>query len=453
MKGTEQRFWNNLGIAFEAIKVNAMRSALTALGIIFGVAAVIAMLAIGNGAQQEILEQIKLVGVNNIVINSVVEDPDETQNSEDENAVSQIQKRFSKGLDLADATQILSVVPGVKLVSPEVVYKTIAINQGLKRDVSLIGIRNDFFAVYDHKFESGNEFSEFQLNNSSPVCVIGAGIAKIFFTEGKPIGSYLKVGNHWLKVVGVLSQKASNVTNDEALGIRNNNLDIYTPINTLLVRYQNRKINKAGGGGEMFGGDDFMVMTSGKQNKPANPHQIDKLVVQMEESELLTPASKLISRMLMRTHNEVEDFGIVIPEHLLAQQQKTKDIFNIVLGAIAGISLLVGGIGIMNIMLASVLERTREIGVRQALGATKKDIVHQFMFEAVLISISGGLIGIILGVVLSFLISTFADIQTIISPTSVVVSFIVSAGIGLIFGIAPAKNASEKDPIQSLRYE
>jgi len=192
------------------------------------------------------------------------------------------------------------------------------------------------------------------------------------------------------------------------------------------------------------------------QSTPENKesyHQLDRLVVQMKDNSPMNAASVFIDRMLTRRHNGQKDFKVSIPEMLVKQQQRTKDIFNIVLGAIAGISLLVGGIGIMNIMLASVLERTKEIGIRQSMGATRQDIVQQFLFESTLISLGGGLAGIILGLTLSVLITKIAGIATIISPWSIIISFAVSAMTGLIFGITPAKNAAAQDPIKSLRYE
>jgi len=200
----------------------------------------------------------------------------------------------------------------------------------------------------------------------------------------------------------------------------------------------------------------FFIATSDDDEEtsaPVNYHQIDKLVVQVAETDLLNPIAEIISRVLERRHFEVIDYQITIPELLLKQQQRTNQIFNFVLGAIAGISLLVGGIGIMNIMLASVMERIKEIGLRLALGAKKEDIITQFLFEAVMISITGGIIGIILGIVLAMLVSRFAEIPTIITFTSVLLSFGVAATVGLIFGITPAKRAAEQDPITSLRYE
>ncbi len=193
--------------------------------------------------------------------------------------------------------------------------------------------------------------------------------------------------------------------------------------------------------------------SSSESSANSNYHQLDRITVQVHETEQLTSSQEVITRMLNRRHQQVPDFEVTVPELLLKQQQRTKDIFNIVLGAIAGISLLVGGIGIMNIMFASVMERTKEIGTRLAIGAKKADVIAQFLSEAILISVAGGMIGVIIGVVLSFLIKSFFDITTIISFSSIIISFGVSAAVGVIFGYSPAKRAAERDPIESLRYE
>jgi putative ABC transport system permease protein len=443
----------NLGIALAALRANRVRAMLTALGIIFGVAAVIAMLAIGNGARQEILEQIRLVGVNNIVIHSVFEQ------KEEELGQKQQPTRFSRGLHLSDAEAIIKVIPTVLAVSPEVVQEVDLIREGIKRSSRVVGVQPAYFGIANLKLSEGSGFTEEQLQKGQAVCIVGAAIAKRFFNTEPALGGFIKAGNQWLKVVGVLEETAVSEKAIANLGIRDYNSDVYVPIKTALSRYINRAsvlhnndddVIFINGGSVVISDDDD---DEGKGKKRKNYHQLDRLVVQVAESEQVAATTDVLLRMLQRRHNELIDFEISIPEQLLKQQQRTKDIFNLVLGAIAGISLLVGGIGIMNIMLASVLERTREIGTRRALGATKKDVIAQFMFEAVLISLVGGLLGVLLGLLMSWSITLFTDIQTIVSPFSVVLSFGVSAAVGLIFGISPARKAAEQNPIESLRYE
>lgn len=287
-------------------------------------------------------------------------------------------------------------------------------------------------------------FTQFQMEHAEAVCIIGSGIAKKFFTGGEALGKQIKCGSQWLTVVGISEDIMVTQKARENLGIRDYNMDIYTPINTMLIRYKDR--------GKLVA-EERSWDEDENENQSFNYHQIDRMVVQVEESNLLSPTAEVISRMLKRRHNDQVDFEILIPEHLLKQQQKTKDIFNLVLSAIAGISLLVGGIGIMNIMLASVLERTREIGTRLAIGARKSDIISQFLFEALLISLAGGVIGIILGVSASYFISQFSEIKTIVSPFAILISFGVASATGLIFGISPARKAAMQNPVESLRYE
>ncbi|MFY0654236.1 MAG: ABC transporter permease [Cyclobacteriaceae bacterium] len=437
----------NLGIATDAVLANRMRSVLTALGIIFGVAAVIAMLAIGNGAQQEVIEQMKLVGVNNIIIKPVVEQSEESLTEEDSEGSEK--KKFSPGLNSYDLDAIKDVVPGITKISPEIILETYLINNGIRRTGKLVGIEPNYFELFNFSLHKGSNFSEFHLKNGSPVCIIGYSLKSKFFPFEDPIGKYLKCGNNWLKVIGILEKREISTSSIESLGIRDYNMDVYTPLQTVLVRFKNRaKITEQ------------MIKNAGRRNNNENEssvdknyHQFDKLIVQVEETELLSPIAGIINRLLKRRHYETVDYEIEIPEMLLKQQQRTNDIFNYVLGAIAGISLLVGGIGIMNIMLASVLERIKEIGLRLSLGAKQQDIVNQFLFEAMMISVTGGLIGVVLGVSFAFLVSSLADIPTVITFSSILLSFGVAAAVGLIFGIAPARKAAKQDPIQSLRYE
>lgn len=454
----KERVLANLWIAVEAVLANRVRSVLTALGIIFGVAAVIAMLAIGNGAQKEILEQIKLVGVNNIIIEPVVEQTEENLAEDDTEAKEK--KKFSPGLTLEDKESILKTIPGVETISPEILLETYIIKNGIRRSAKLVGVEPSYFDIFNFTLSEGKMFNKTQLAKGEAVCIIGKSIKAKFFPSENPIGKMIKCGPNWLKVIGVLDERYISQSSISKLGIRDYNMDVYTPLQTVLVRYKNRAMlteemiqgaNRGSAGFIIIGG------SGGDSDDAAKPtvnyHQLDRLVVQVAQTDKLNPTADVIVRMLERKHNEVVDYEIEIPELLLKQQQRTNDIFSYVLGAIAGISLIVGGIGIMNIMLASVLERIKEIGLRLSIGAKKADIVNQFMFESMMISISGGFIGIVLGVVMAYSVSRFAEIPTVISFGSILISFGVATAIGLIFGIAPARKAALQDPITSLRYE
>lgn len=446
------RNFNNLYIALDSLGANRLRSFLTALGIIFGVAAVIAMLAIGSGAQAEILEQMKLVGVNNIVIKPKAEEKkeEEQQKESDEKSgakAASTKNRFSKGLSLADAESIRRIIPTVAAISPEMIQEQDIIYGSKSSKLKVVGVEPAFFDINNIKIGEGTIFNEHQRIAGEGVCIIGSDVKRKFFISEDPLGKTIKCGTQWLKIIGVTEEKAISKATKDNLGIRDYNLDIYIPIQTSLIRYKNPSLYLGAGDNGMF----FGRSNEAPQNKIF--HQLDELVIQVHAAESLSESATIISRMLRRRHNDVLDFEITIPEQLLKQQQKTKDVFNIVLSAIAGISLLVGGIGIMNIMLASVLERTREIGIRLALGAQKKDIVMQFLFESVLISLTGGVIGVILGVSGAYLVDKLADIHTIVSGISIFLSFVLASAVGLIFGISPARKAAHKNPIECLRHD
>ncbi len=447
------RYLHDIVIAIESIMANQMRSILTALGIIFGVAAVITMLAIGKGAQQEILEQIKMVGVNNIIVTPIIE----SANGEgDESGGESQKKKFSPGLTLEDVEAIQDVVPTVNTASPEITLNSFVIKDGKRASAKLLGVSTEYFTIFNLPLHEGAFFNEYQEENGIPVCVIGANIKNKFFSKENPIGKYIKFDKVWLKVVGVLEKNDVSLTRFENIGVNVMNDNIYVPVKTMVLRYQNRALVgsriKASEGIAIFGGIAARFGFS-SESESNNYNQLDRIIVQVNESNELAPSTDLLARLLLRRHEEVKDFEITVPELLLKQEQRTKDIFNIVLGAIASISLLVGGIGIMNIMYATVMERIKEIGTRLAIGAQKRDIVVQFLSEAVLISVIGGVIGVIIGIAASWLINRFADIATIVTPISVFISFAVSASVGVIFGYSPAKRASERDPIESLRYE
>lgn len=443
----------NFSEAIRVILSNKVRTLLTSLGIIFGVAAVITMLAIGNGAEKEILSQLELVGVNNIVITPIPDEKNDDNSEEEEDGAFEA-KRFSKGLDMLDVNSIQQYIPSVKAVSPEILLETYVLKNGKQNSVKLIGIYPEYFATSNIDIESGKNFTQAQTEGALPVCIIGKKIEKKFFTGESAIGKNIKVKDVWLQVVGVIEEKFVSQNAQEDLGIRDLNMDIYIPAKTFLVRYKDRKIISDK---PLDTGSGFVVF--GNQQGPkkriprGNYHQIDKLIVQVTNSSELNATSDVLSRMLKRRHNGVLDFEISIPIQLLKQQQKTKQIFNIVLSIIAGISLLIGGIGIMNIMLASVLERTKEIGIIRAIGATQEDVILQFLTESVLVSIGGGIIGILLGVFASYILEVSTGIETILSASSILISFFVATIIGLVFGIAPARSAANKSPIEAIRHE
>ncbi|HRY98848.1 MAG TPA: ABC transporter permease [Bacteroidales bacterium] len=437
----------NLRIAVEAVMINRFRSFLTALGIIFGVAAVIAMMAIGNGARQEILDQMRLVGVNNIIIQPL--SPEDGQ--EEDTDVPSGPEKFSPGLSLQDARSIALTLPGIAGLSPQVIYETDLVHGGRRAQARVSGVSPDYFNIFNLTFLEGRPFSPAQMGSAAPVCVIGSGLRARFFPDREPLGAYLKAGGVWFRVIGVLEE--SPVPGGLAdMGIEDHNEMLYAPASTVLLRLKDRTAITASSlhAEEEGGAAPSTGLTSVAD---VEGHQLDRVIVQMAEATQLRPASEVMERMLLRRHGGVVDYSVRVPELLLKQEQRTREIFNIVLGAIAGIALLVGGIGIMNIMLANVMERIREIGVRQAMGARPRDIAQQFLAEATLISIGGGILGVLLGIGLSLAITRVAGIPTIISLWSILISFLVSAAVGMLFGYMPARRAASQDPVVSLRYE
>lgn len=467
-----QKILYNFDIALDAIRQNTMRSFLTSLGIIFGVASVIAMLAIGRGAQEEVLQQMQLLGTDNVIIETVME---QTEGEVEDGSTSsgESQRRFSPGLTLEDMESIREEIPQVSNVTPEIIYDTYFVRNGRMRTGKLVGVNNQYFDINNFEFSEGRPFTDLQMRESEPVCVIGSDVKTRFFAGQDPIGKQIKTGGLWMTVVGVLEEREMSTENIENLGIRNYNLDIYAPATSVLLRYGNRAVvtqqdiqegqSEEGGGAQVvqFGGGGIMISgggnvesgSSSSDSETSNYHQLDKLIVQVTDNAYSVPIADILRRMLQRRHNGIIDFEVIVPELLLQQERRTQEIFNIVLSSIASIALIVGGIGIMNIMLASVVERYREIGVRRAVGAHKKDIQLQFLTEALTISISGGMVGIFLGIALSYVIEITAGIVTIVTLSSILISFGVALAVGVIFGYVPARRAAEQDPVNALRHE
>jgi putative ABC transport system permease protein len=435
-------------IAAESVLINKVRGFLTALGVVFGVAAVIAMLAIGSGAKKFILDQMRLIGTNNIVFEHKTPGKDSEAETEEESTATTANNEseldpWAPGMSVQDVKAISQSIPGIEHVSPEIINETKAIYNGKILDVRCVGVTNAFFPMNQLTTSKGAFFTEEHIESRKPVCVIGKNVETKLFSGRNPLGQTIKCGNNYFTIIGVLEKRIATKETLSSLGLRDLNSDIFIPLEASLMRFGDRsRIRREHLGREGRNNDDETEM-----------HQIDRLVVRVHDTKTLQPTADVIARMLKRRHMDRVDFSMEIPELLLQQEQKTQDIFNLVLAVIAGISLLVGGIGIMNIMLASVYERIKEIGLRRAIGATSQDIVLQFLYEAILVSIIGGILGVLLGVSAAKAISTTAEIPTMISWWSIVLSFCVAASIGLIFGIVPAQKAAKLDPIEALRTE
>ena len=408
----------SVSLSVQGLQSHKLRSFLTMLGIIFGVAAVIAMLSIGEGAKQEALEQIKLMGIDNVIVR------DTGVTGGDASAEEQ-RSNFSLGLDLEDAAAAAEVLPSVTAVAPQKEYALTASYGDQSVQTTVLATTPDYSRIYNFRPVSGAFITDMDIRDRAQVCVLGAGIKEDLFYYRDPVGQKIRLGDEWFTVVGVMERRAVSAGTSSDVVNRDVNRDVYVPISSAHSRFE----------------------------LPALASQVDQLTLKVGDPARINETAVILNRMLVRRHNGVQDFRIIIPEELLRQSQETQRIFNIVMGAIAGISLLVGGIGIMNIMLATVLERTKEIGIRRAVGATRRDIMSQFLVESIFLSFLGGLIGIGLGFGLTKIISLYAQWSTIVSSFAVVLSFGVSAAVGIVFGAYPAAKAAKLDPIESLRYE
>jgi putative ABC transport system permease protein len=402
-----------------SLLVHKLRTMLTMLGMIFGVGSVVAMLAITEGAQKDIIANIDLLGVNNILI--------EAKEAVDRNEL-QTRRQISPGLTFRDFRAIQENVPGIAALTPRKRFKPLKVLPKTTQEApQLIGVEPSYLEIQSLKIVEGRWFTDQENRDSSPVCVLGEA-AKVNLLGFDPaVGKYVKINDAWLQVVGILASQQSADTEVEGLEVVNRNNLVIAPLNTVMRRFED--------------------------NNSYLKDEIDGVYIKVNEGVDSVETAGVVSAILNATHKDAGDYTVVVPAGLLEQKRKTLGIFKIVMISIAGISLLVGGIGIMNIMLATVLERTREIGVRRAIGARQADIVRQFLTEAILISMLGGTMGVIFGLVLSWIIGAAAGYPTVVTTVSIVVAFSVSVGIGLLFGIYPAMQAAKLDPIEAIRYE
>lgn len=409
------RYWSDVALAGQNLLGQKTRTLLTALGIIFGVGAVIGMLAIGAGAREESLRFIEQLGVRNLLIES------KPATSQEE---FQQRRRASPGLTERDVRILEANVDGLDLISARRSLHPARLLPKPGHDMpELYGVAPSFGAIHNWQVEEGRLFTPADNDASAAVCVLGEQAKIGLLGYGPAIGKYVKANDTWLRVIGVLRPIISSA---QGQGADAGNV-IYVPLNTFQYRFFDM-----GGGFK----DD-----------------LDGVDIRLKPGASSVEAAQVVTAILNSTHHNTQDFSVTIPAALLAEQQRAQTIFTYVMVAIAAISLLVGGIGIMNIVLATVMERTREIGVRRATGARRGDIVRQFLMESILISVGGGILGIGFGYFLSWLIANAAQWKTIVTTSSILVAFGVSAAVGVLFGIYPAVKASRIDPIEALRYE
>ena len=406
-----------MGLA--SLWAHKLRSLLTMLGMIFGVGAVVAMLSITEGAKQEIIRYIDLLGVNNIIV--------EANESIDRDTLLAV-RELSAGLNFRDFRAIEANTPNITAMSPRKTFTPTSLLPPTDQDLpKLIGVMPNYTEIYSLKLLEGRFFDEEEQERSAPVCVLGETAKVNLLGYGNAVGKYVKANDVWLRVIGVMAPAATAEEDIEGLESDDRNNLIVTPLNSVMRRFED--------------------------NNTYLRDEIDGIFIRVDADGDPIETAEIVRAILTATHNDAGDFSITVPAGLLAQRRQQQRIFEIVMICIASISLLVGGIGIMNIMLATVLERTREIGIRRAIGAKQRDIVRQFLIEAVLISMVGGLLGIAAGFASSKIIAAAADMPTVVSMVSIVVAFGVSVAVGLLFGIYPAMQASKLDPIEAIRYE
>ena len=414
-----QQWLPDLRLGLQNLLLHRLRSLLTMLGMIFGVAAVVSMLSIGAGARQKVMALIEQMGVHNLIV--------ESKETLDWQAFRKLRKT-SPGLTFQDYRVIQDDVSDIVASTPRkrlTPTKTIPKSQ---QDPPIVyGINRNYLKIAGLSVTEGRFFNETEESDGAPVCVMGAAARSSLFGAADPVGQYVKTNEQWFRVIGVASPQLSSQTEVAGVPMQDLNNILYVPLNAAILRLE----------------DSYSERRD----------EIDGIYLNIRDGADMGSVAQLVRAILDSSHHSAGDFSVIVPAELLAEQKRTERLFNAVMVAIASISLLVGGIGIMNIMLASILERTREIGVRRAVGARQSDIIRQFVVEAVMISFVGGSFGIVFGFVMSRLIAWLAGWSTIVTVTSILLAFVVSITVGMVFGIYPAVKAARLDPVEAIRYE
>ena len=414
-----QQWLPDLQLGLQNLLLHRLRTLLTMLGMIFGVAAVVSMLSIGAGARQRVMALIEQMGVHNLIV--------EAKETMDWQAMRKIRK-ISPGLTFQDYRVIRDDISDIAAGTPRKrMTPTKTVPKSQQDPPMLYGVEPVYQKIAGLHVLEGRFFTENEETRGAPVCVLGAAARSGLFGSAEAIGQYLKANEQWFRVIGVASPQLSSQTEVAGVPTQDLNNIVYVPLNSAILRLEDSYSDRR--------------------------DEIDGIYLNIRDSADMGSGAQLLRAILDSSHHSAGDFSVIVPAELLAEQKRTERLFNAVMVAIASISLLVGGIGIMNIMLASILERTREIGVRRAVGARQSDIIRQFVVEAILISFVGGSFGIVFGFVMSRLIAWLAGWSTIVTASSILLAFIVSISVGLVFGIYPAVKAARLDPVEAIRYE
>jgi putative ABC transport system permease protein len=426
------QFTITIRLGVKSLMLHKLRSSLTMLGIIFGVCSVIAMLAIGEGASYEAQEAIKKLGSNNILIRSLK--PPEAARQQSGGGPRGMNLKY--GLTYDDGARLQSTIPGVVRVLPMRIIRENVRFQQNEIPCQVVGTLPFYTEVTGASLVRGRFLAYADELHQENVCVITTGLARRLFPFQDPLEHAVKIDAFYYRVIGIVQERNQPEQRSQSGKMEGQPLDnnVYIPLGASRTRF----------------GEILMRRTAGSFE--AEEVQLHQVTVQMRDLAAVETADPQVKTLLGKFH-EQNDYEIIVPLQLLRQAERTKQIFNIVLGSIAAISLLVGGIGIMNIMLATVTERTREIGIRRALGAKRSDITMQFLVETVVLSVGGGLIGVVVGVIAPIVVSHLSEMKTIVTLWSVLLAFGISGAVGVIFGIYPAKAAAELDPIEALRHE
>ena len=420
----QSRFARNIWLGIENLLLHKLRSFLTMLGVVFGVGSVVAMLAVGEGASKEALSQIQKLGSNNIIINSI-------KSIEEESSSSQRSMMSMYGLTYIDYQRISESFPNVQQVAPAKLIRKDSRVGSNTLELRIVGTTQQWFYLVPREILAGRVFEKKDVDDFSAVAVLTEYGARRLLATKNTIGQPIKIGGDSFQVIGIIKTESGQAGN---IQIPDQQVDAYIPLSTVRKYY----------------GDLFFQRTAGSRSMELV--ELHQIIVQVDKTDNVETTATGIERMLQSFHKK-KDYIISVPLALLKEAEATKRRFNIVLGSIASISLLVGGIGIMNIMLASVTERTREIGIRRAIGAKRRQIIVQFLIETVVLSTLGGIVGLVMGIITPTIITFFSDMPTVITLQSILLPLFISVGIGIIFGLYPAINAARVDPIIALRHE